>query len=516
VPLRDCRSVSLVAIAGLIAVALIGTFRALWTFSGFSMTGDALLYGELARHLAAGEGFVSAFVYPVSLAYPSLHTIPQPHVLYHPAYPALLAAVFRLAGTHDLVLVLANTLLAWGLLVCVFCLARRLFGMSVACAATAAMALDTTLASNVRNSGTEVLAMLVVTAVAVVLASSPGRWSGALAGVLLGAAYLTRPNLLLLLPLAAAALWRMGARVAILPLLGGALLVIAPWVVRGWLVMGQPFFSLYTVANIAWEMPSFPGMIATYGTLAPRGLGVMVTEYRGELLGKLGTNLLYYARQAVFTVNPVAVVAFVLGLVLWRRRARAAPSPADRALGEWVAASGVLTVILASLLAREPRYLAPIAPVIVVLGVGWTLAAAKSTGRRALSVVAAVAMLALPIAGTTRDLLQLRGAEAMSRWHDPNLAELASLTRATDVIVTDIGRGVTWYTERKTVQAPIDRATLERIATIVPVTAIYLSSQAATRWPGMYGAALDVGTYVPKEFALARSFPDGARLWRKP
>jgi hypothetical protein len=241
----------------------------------------------------------------------------------------------------------------------------------------------------------------------------------------------------------------------------------------------------------------------------------MVVEYPAELLAKLGGNLLYYARQALFTANPVAVAAFVLGLVLLPRRTdRGAGPGADRALGEWVAATAVATVLLVSMFAREPRYLAPVAPVVVVLGVGWTLAAA-ARGRPALRSLAAVAMLALPVAGTARDVLQLRAPEAPSRWRDPNLEALAALTRDTDVIVTDIGRGVTWYAQRTTVQAPIDRPTLERVATIVPVTALYLSGHAASRWSAMYGAPLDVAAYVPAGFVPVASFPDGGRLWRR-
>jgi hypothetical protein len=290
---------------------------------------------------------------------------------------------------------------------------------------------------------------------------------------------------------------------------GGAALVIVPWIARGWLVMGQPFFSLYTVANIAWEMPSFPGAIATYGTLTPRGLGLMVAEYPGELLAKAGGNILYYARQALFTASPVAVAAFVAGMLRWRRTGRV-----ERALGEWMAATAVATAALASLLAREPRYLAPIAPVIVVLGVGWIFAAVRD--RPSLAALATVVLLALPAIGTARDVLQVRAGEATSRWRDPNLEAIAALTRETDVIVTDIGRGVTWYAGRATVQAPIDRVTLERVATIVPVTAVYLSGQAASRWSAMYGTPLDVAAYVPAGFVPVASFPDGGRLWRRP
>jgi hypothetical protein len=317
-----------------------------------------------------------------------------------------------------------------------------------------------------------------------------------MAGALIGLAYLTRPNLVVLLPFAAGALWRMGARGAIAPMMGGAALVIVPWIVRGWLVMGQPFFSLYTVANLAWEMPSFPGAIATYGTLTPRGLGLMIAEHPGELLAKAGGNLLYYARQALFTANPVAVTAFVVGMLRWRRS-----GPVERALGEWMATTALATVVLA-------------APVIVVLGVGWILAAVRD--RPSLAALATVVLLALPAAGTARDVLQVRAGDAASRWRDPNLETLRRLTQESDVIVTDIGRGVTWYAGRGTIQAPIDRITLERVATIVPVTAIYLSGQAASRWSAMYGASLDVAAYVPAGFVPVASFPDGGQLWRRP
>src|SRR5438552_5089051 len=224
-----------------VAAAAIGAARAVFGFPGFSISGDALLYGELERNLAEGSGFVSRFVYPISLVFPALRTVPQPHLLYQPAYPGVLAIAFRVAGERDAVIVITNVVLSWVVLALVFVLARRLFGLGAACVATAALALDTTLASNIRNGGTEVLAMALVTGGAYLIAPPVTRMRAALAGAVFGVAYLTRPNLIVLAPLAVWPLWRLGARGAIAPLLAGAAAVAAPWMLRAWLNTGQPF-----------------------------------------------------------------------------------------------------------------------------------------------------------------------------------------------------------------------------------------------------------------------------------
>jgi hypothetical protein len=507
---------AILVLLGLGAVAAVATLRAVRTFPGFSISGDALQYGELGRNLAAGVGFVSGFVYPISLAYPALRVLPQPHFLYHPAYPTVLAGMFSVLPADDATIVWTNVVLAWLLLPIVYALAFRLGGPMPACVATVAMALDTTLAANVRNGGTEVLTMVCVTAAALLLVPPLGRTRAALAGAVLGIAYLTRPNLAVLLPLAIWPVWTIGARAAIVPLLAGGLVVMAPWVARGWLVVGQPGFSLYTVANFAFETPSSPGTMATYGTLTPRSLAFMVAHHPAELAAKVGSNVLYYARQAPFTVSPLIVLAFALSLLLGRRSAANDRREAARALGWWTVAAAVVTVLVAAPVAREPRYLAPFAPVLVVLGIVWALdAVAAHPRRRVLAIVTVAALLVLPLAATARDVW--RGRPAPARWHDPNLARVAALTRADDVIVSDVGRAVTWYARRWSLQAPIDRATLEHVdRELLPVSAIYLSATAPARFAAMYGTErFDAAAYVPEAFVPVAEFSDGGRLWRK-
>lgn len=471
------------------------------------MTGDALLHGDLARSLAAGDGFVSRFVYPISLAFPSLVTLPQPHFLYQPGYAATLAPAIALFGARDAVLLGVNVVLAWLLLPPTFALTRRVFGGGAAWLATAVLALDTTVAANVRNAGTEILTMLIVLGVAWLLLAPPTARRALALGALIGVAYLVRPNLAVLVLPSAWWLWRAGAARRVLPMVAGALVVAAPWLLRGWLVTGHAGFSLYPVANLAFETPTFPGTTATYGDLVPRGPLVMLALYPGDLADKAARLTAYYARQVWFTVNPLVMLAFVAGLVARTGR------PAGRRLIEFTALGLVVTSASAVLVAGEPRYLAPFAPLLLALGTGAAVQAVERIAgarRRAALVALAAVLLAVPAVRTAQDLA--RGPAA--RWRDPNLEALTALTTPADVIVTDIGRGVTWYTGRSAVQTPRDAATLAQVDARLPVSVIYLSARAGEAWPRMFGAPLP-DDYVPRGFALVREFADGARLYRR-
>jgi hypothetical protein len=287
----------------------------------------------------------------------------------------------------------------------------------------------------------------------------------------------------------------------------GALAVAGPWLLRGWLLTGRPGFSLYPIANIAFETPAFPGTTATYGDLVPRGLAFMLANHPGDVVEKALRLTAYYARQVWFTVNPLVMLAFVVSLAL-----RPGP-PAGTRLAVFAALGLVVVSASAVLVAAEPRYLAPFAPLLIVLGAGAVVRAIDRLvpGRRRLALaVGTVLLLAIPAVRTLQDLVR----EPPARWRDPNLAALTALTTAADVIVTDIGRGVTWYTGRSTIQSPRDAATLAQVDARLPVSVIYLSARAHEAWPRMFGAPLPVD-YVPAAFTLVREFADGARLYRR-
>ena len=253
--------------------------------------------------------------------------------------------------------------------------------------------------------------------------------------------------------------------------------------------------------------------MATYGTLIPRGPGFMLAHHAGELLAKTWMNIVYYVRQAPFTVSPLSLLAFVAGFALAMRRPVSDENRARRALAEWTIAVAVVTVLNVAPIAAEPRYLAPVAPTMLVLGVGWAIGAAGATRRPAVVAIVSIALLALPLAASARDLARSH----VARWHDPNLEAVAALTSRDDVIVSDIGRAVAWYTRRASVQTPIDRDTFERIdRELLPLSAVYLSATVRARWSAMYGARdFAADRYIPGGFVLVTRFPDGGALWGK-
>ena len=95
---------------GLFFLALLG-LAALWHIreaKNFSSM-DAMDSAQLARNIAEGRGYTTLFIRPISIAVlaehrgrmsPELLTQPHPDLANPPAYPALLAAVLKLAPTQ--------------------------------------------------------------------------------------------------------------------------------------------------------------------------------------------------------------------------------------------------------------------------------------------------------------------------------------------------------------------------------------------------------------------------------
>ena len=98
-----------------------------------------------------------------------------------------------------------------------------------------------------------------------------------------------------------------------------------------------------------------------------------------------------------------------------------------------------------------------------------------------LSVVSALLSIAFILAITFFVYLVWRERRAeIATW---SLRARVTFYGAALLIVTDIGRAVTWYAGRPTLQAPVDHATLVRIdETLLPLPVVYLSAGVGPRW----------------------------------
>jgi 4-amino-4-deoxy-L-arabinose transferase-like glycosyltransferase len=202
--------------------------------------GDALTFHLLANLLAQGHGFVAAQPY-------ALQGIVEPTAEHPPLYPLLLSLVSLIGETSYTAHRLASALMGTGTIVAVGLLGRRLGGERVGLVAAAVAALypilivtDGTLLSESLYG--LLIALTLLAAVRAAELPSVGR--ATVLGALCALCALTRAEaslllFLLVLPLA----WRGGGSLRRGRLAAGCVaffLVLAPWLIRTWIVFDQP------------------------------------------------------------------------------------------------------------------------------------------------------------------------------------------------------------------------------------------------------------------------------------
>ncbi len=217
---------------------------------------DARQYVDLARSIAAGDGFAAAF--PGG----ELH----PTAFRPPLYPTLLAVPTKVFGSEAL---WPGRLLAivigLGVIALTVTYARRIAGDRAGLVAGLAVALVPSLVANDSVTMTESLGLLLVLGILVALLDDRWARAGALCGLLL----LTRPNAYLVAVVVVVVLWRsIGWRRAAAAL-GLCVLVVAPWVVRNAVVVGTP--RLVTSDGFTLSAMYGPPALATGTFIDPTG-----------------------------------------------------------------------------------------------------------------------------------------------------------------------------------------------------------------------------------------------------
>lgn len=203
---------------------------------------DALWYSGQAQQIANGKGFEGPFV-------------PGPSAEHGPLTPLLLAPVSGFTdpvGWQRLVL----TIVGIATVALIGVLAARVAGWTVGVVAALLAAIYPNLWVNDTLVMSESLAALTVTAALLAAVSIPGSRrrsvTAASCGALVGLAALTRSELLLLVPLIALPVWRgdrhrsaddrppSGDRRSAALIVIGAIVVVAPWVVRNLVSFERP------------------------------------------------------------------------------------------------------------------------------------------------------------------------------------------------------------------------------------------------------------------------------------
>ncbi len=468
-------------------------WSALFTTARFEKR-DAYDYAQLGRQIHSGEGFTTRQIFPRYIPYlhdkgyldeenwPSLHR--------YPGLPTA-AAFFQLFREDIIEAAVVETgvffLLGVPLL---FLLAARLTDLRVASLAVLVYVGEPRIVRCSYNGMTETLAILLLLLLAHVLFRPPARQGQAdswlLAGLLCGLMYLTRTQLVYVLPVVMLfALTQVERRrvFSILLLFGGLIATVSPWLTRNFLVVGDPLFSFNSTRAFLARTESFHRIDLVLD--ATVSFSEMLRESGDEVVAKIWSHLWPTAVDPGFWYGVLGIFAICIPLFLVGSFSRR-PVGSDYLLFE----RSVMLLTLANFLMvsttyHRPRYYETLfAFLVIVLArriwwlVEWLSSRRPTTAKRWQTVAAAL-------------LFTLAGARAVATWADHATRQpasdlpfraLAEMTSSEDVIVSDLSLEITLHNGNRTVRLPSNPDdVLEINRRYLPLDVLVVSEHVAQR-----------------------------------
>lgn len=322
-------------------------------------------YLQLGRQIHGGHGFTSLFTYPIFLKH-SGDAAFFPELWRPPLFPILVAGAYLFTGGPSLLAPLALQVLGYLLAILgAYLLALQFVERPWALLAALVVALSPDVLGLFEPgiATAPATAALVFTFLLAVRADTRRR--ALVAGAVLGVLVLLRAEMLLLLPAVFWMLWAgdCGDRPGrIWAFLAGTLLVLAPWIVRGWVVSGRPFST--TASLLFTNTTAFPAWESSRGldTLDHSAFAWAVT-HPGALSAKAVRNAYHFIRQAMLLPLP-ALAPFA-----WAAFGRITRVGRESAFCAAVLIGLFVFGLVLSPLEYAPRFLHPFIPLVAVVAV---------------------------------------------------------------------------------------------------------------------------------------------------
>ena len=224
------------------------------------------------------QAIASAFANADGISAPFPFTYMHPTAFRPPLYPAMLGAVYWVTGIHVGVGQLLNVALGATVVVLAAMLGAHIAGRRGGVAAGITVGVYPPILANDVVLLSEPLSLALLLAMIVLLVRGRPAWAGAACGLLV----LTRPSAQLLVVVVAAWLvwragWRAAARFGVV-----SLVVVAPWVVRNWVLIGAPVIVTSNGFNL----------VSTYSdeALASKGFADAVFDGRFRRINDTNRN----------------------------------------------------------------------------------------------------------------------------------------------------------------------------------------------------------------------------------
>lgn len=480
-------------------------------FTGLILN-DAMDYAGIARNVARGQGFISQYLTPLSLAH---HGVPQPDMWRAPLWPLALAGFQLLFGFTDEASAIGTGFFFIAAAPLVFLLARQWFGTLVAAGSVLVYTLTPKLLYFSISGMTEPLAIFlmslsILAVSAKSLKNNKGDW---LAGITLGLFYLARYNALVFLPFFLLYRWfyRREGFLPPLRMLAGFTLAASPWLVRNTLIFGNPLFSLqkYEPAMFTSVFPDY----SLYLYILKFNVAEFIKNHPEDIMEKIASGWGQYAASFLSPdingVSDAVFVIFLTSLLLPLNRKTSGIRP--------LVVLCYLTQSAALLLIHFiPRLFLIFAPVYIIFAIGaiYTLIDIifKRPGLKYLpTLLAAAAVLSLSfhnytIPGPPKKEVPER------EMYMKIIGDLAYFVPADKVILTNEGHLVSWYGDRYACKIPYSVSMIPEIKKRADVGAMFISDRILWHMPEADRSWKVLWYQRPKELhglRLTKSIPEG-------
>jgi hypothetical protein len=438
-------------------------------FNGYLGLSDGNDYAGLARSIIRGDGFSLGHLYPLAFSFNA--KIPQPDNLWAPAYPVYLALWFLIFGMSDSVILSAIILSVWLYILAVYFVMEKLSGANWALLAAAMIGLNQSMLATALEGSPEPLTATLFLFSIYVLMSRTSSLRIIISAVLFGLAVLTRYQIIVL---AIPVLFFLTDRKLRTVLLWTAVtfLVLLPWLIRNYVVLGNPFFTLQAYGEFTKSMGHLGYYYYTYRSFTPMSLWYALAHFPFYVLKKFIAGLVFFSWWTLIALNFFGAITFIYS-VLKRNY--------FDSLQKKFICFGVTTLILLVALSSfdgiHLRHLANIQGILIMISILGLIRIKERIPlfRNRYLWIAAVVLLFLPIRFPHLESELISYAERVKENKEVyNL--IREYTQQDAVIVSDASDGVWWYCDRPSIWVPVIYSDFKTLLEIQKVDYFYLEN----------------------------------------
>lgn len=433
------------------------------TFGGL-VNPDALDYAQLGRNLSAGHGFVTYILRPLALSHGN-NPLQQPDLTHGPLYPFVLALAFGILHPSDHVVAAVSSVFYLLTVPVIYLLGSRMFNSTIGTLSALIFACNGLMLQYACSGLPLTLEIFLMTSLLAVIyqlasqrfdneaqAGAPSTGNLVLAGALSGLLYLTDPIFVWILPVSAGfVLWLFADRrwSSLLKFALPCCILCVPWMVRNFLLTGDPVFGLRGMDVWTFTPNYYPG--DQVYTLMPTDLSPGKDAFIAVVI-KVFSGLGDVIQQTP-QIAASWVLAFFLPSLFFRF--------ADRAVNTVRAASllciGALIVGLLPMdLPLHMPLLTCLMPALLIFSVAYVtylVQQARLTRQGATLTFCIIAVAALyPMV----DMMFFSGVKPGELKEEASAQSLRQLSQKDDVTLSDQPWLVAWYADRPSVWIPHD------------------------------------------------------------